>query len=324
MTDGLNAVWSNDRAAHTDTNPKNLELAPPQSITATRLDQLVYSPCYDTNIPGTIMKFIANYIKGRKAYTTYRNHASTQGGVLSSMLFNIYTADLPPPRAGHVLRRWHHHHIYTHTSTSAVKIYIQPYIHKVFSWTKHNNLTLNPDKTTCTLFTPDPAEYKRNLNLKINNTTLPMATHPNLLGLTLDPKLTYSTHIHNISVHAHKPLQIIKALTATAWGKHKETLMTTYKEFMRPALDYATSIWSPLACSTIINKLQVMYNWTLRTDTWCTQDTYNTCMTKHPYFPYTSTCSCTPHNSNKKHNIHHIPYTHIQHTSLLQDKKHYL
>ena len=27
MTDGLNAVWSNDRAAHTDTNPKNLELA---------------------------------------------------------------------------------------------------------------------------------------------------------------------------------------------------------------------------------------------------------------------------------------------------------
>ena len=44
MTDGLNAVWSNERAAHTDTNPKNLELAPPQSITATRLDQLVYSP----------------------------------------------------------------------------------------------------------------------------------------------------------------------------------------------------------------------------------------------------------------------------------------
>ena len=30
----------------TDTNPKNLELAPPQSVTATRLDQLVYSPNY--------------------------------------------------------------------------------------------------------------------------------------------------------------------------------------------------------------------------------------------------------------------------------------
>ena len=38
--------------------------------------------------------------------------------------------------------------------------------HKVFAWTKQNNLTLNPDKTTCTLFTPDPAEYKSNLDLK--------------------------------------------------------------------------------------------------------------------------------------------------------------
>ena len=49
------------------------------------------------------------------------------------------------------------------------------------------------NKTTCTLFTPDPAEYKSNLDLKIN-TALHMATHP---------KLTYSTHIHNISVQAH-------------------------------------------------------------------------------------------------------------------------
>ena len=35
-------------------------------------------------------------------------------------------------------------------------------------------------------------------------------THGNVLDLALDPGLTYSTHIHNISVHEHKPLQIIK------------------------------------------------------------------------------------------------------------------
>ena len=31
-----------------------------------------------TRIPGTIIRFIANYIKGRKAYTTYINHTSSQ------------------------------------------------------------------------------------------------------------------------------------------------------------------------------------------------------------------------------------------------------
>ena len=98
-----------------------------------------------------------------------------------------------------------------------------------------------------------------------------MATHPKVL--TLDPKLTYSTHIHNISVQAHKPLQIIKALTATGWGKQKETLMATCKAVMRPALEYASSVLSPIASSTSINKLQVMQNATLRTAIGCTQDT---------------------------------------------------
>ena len=50
-----------------------------------------------------------------------------------------------------------------------------------------------------------------------------------------------------------------------------------------------------------------MQNAALRTDS---QDahktqTYNTCMTKHSYFPYTSTYRSTRHNTNKKHNIHH-------------------
>ena len=31
-----------------------------------------------TNVPGTIIRFIANYIKGREAYETYRNHTPRQ------------------------------------------------------------------------------------------------------------------------------------------------------------------------------------------------------------------------------------------------------
>ena len=237
-----------------------------------------------TNIPSTIIKFIASYIKGRKAYTTYINHTSKQrqfktgvpqGGVLSPTLFNIYASDLPPPSAPvQVMANADDITITsTHTSKSAAKKYIQPYLHTVLAWTKQNNLLLNPDKTTCTLFTADPAEYTSNLDLTINNKALPMATHPKVLGLTLNPKLTYSTNIHNISVQAHKPLQIIKALTATGWGKQKETLMATYKAVMRPALEYASCVWSPIASSTSINKLQVMQNAALRTATGCTQDT---------------------------------------------------
>ena len=43
-----------------------------------------------TNIPGTIIKFIANYIKGRKDYITYRNHKSSQRTFIHNR-FNVRT-----------------------------------------------------------------------------------------------------------------------------------------------------------------------------------------------------------------------------------------
>ena len=69
---------------------------------------------------------------------------------------------------------------------------------------------------------------------------------------------------------------------------------------MRPALEYASSIWSPLASWTSINKRQVMQNAALRTATGCTQDTnLQHLHDKHSYFPYTSSYSSTHHHTNK-------------------------
>ena len=63
-----------------------------------------------TNIPGTIIKFIANYIKGRKPYTTYRNHTSKQRqfktGVPQVASFHPHYSTFTPQTYHHPVHRF--------------------------------------------------------------------------------------------------------------------------------------------------------------------------------------------------------------------------
>ena len=63
------------------------QMAPPARTITVALDMSSFrhnnmhtlnNKLLQTKIPGTIIKFIASYIKGREAYTTYRNHLSSQ------------------------------------------------------------------------------------------------------------------------------------------------------------------------------------------------------------------------------------------------------
>ena len=98
--------------------------------------------------------------------------------------------------------------------------------------------------------------------------------------------------------------------------------MATYKADMRLALEYASSVWSPIASTTSINKLQVMQNAALRTATGCTQDTnIQHYAYRNTHFPYTSTYSSTPYNTENTTSI--TSPTNTQHTSTLHGSKHH-
>ena len=108
-------------------------MAPPERTIAVALDMskafdtvnthTLIGKLLQTSTPGTILKFVANYIKGRKAYTSFRNHKSIQrqvktgfpqGGVLSPGLgsstvdqvlkYTKYLKHIPSTSTGQVLR----------------------------------------------------------------------------------------------------------------------------------------------------------------------------------------------------------------------------
>ena len=120
-----------------------------------------------TNIPGTLIKFIANCIKGRKAYTTYINHTSSQRQFtrwrpFTNTIQHIHcrhTTTMSPTiqstGSGHGLSP---SHLHTQAGVQLRNTCNHTYSdQKVFAWTKQNNLTLSQYETTSTLCTPDPA-----------------------------------------------------------------------------------------------------------------------------------------------------------------------
>ena len=238
----------------------------------------------NTNTPNLITRFIVNYIRGRKAFTQYKNKNSfkkqfkagvPQGGVLSPTLFNIYMSDLPtPPRDIHVTTYADDITIYSSDKNYTIaQQRLQPYLEDVQTWTKANDLKLNASKTMTTLFTPDPAEYRDELSLQLDNTRLPTIRNPQILGLTFDPKLTFNEHIKTSKDKAEKTINILKAKTSTHWGKNKETLTNTYKTVTGPILEYAGTIYAPIISDKQLTSLQVTQNQGLRIATGCTSDT---------------------------------------------------
>ena len=72
---------------------------------------------------------------------------------------------------------------------------------------------------TCTLLTPDPAEYKTRLNLQqIVSTSVDMHMHPKIFDLPIDPECIYNKHIDNTS--AKSPKHILTVLSSTKMCKH--------------------------------------------------------------------------------------------------------
>ena len=59
----------------------------------------------------------------------------------------------------------------------------------------------------------------------------------------------------------------MKALTGTAWGQQKETLLVTFKALIQFIMTHAAPVWYPNAAS--VRELQVIQNSALRVATGC-------------------------------------------------------
>ena len=132
----------------------------------------------------------------------------------------------------------------------------------VAKWLKANKLTLNVAKTRLVVFgSRVKLQNTPKLNLSINNKPIEQVTGFKYLGLFLDDKLTFNSHVDYIHSKAVKKLGIIRKARNFL---DRSPSIILYKSLVLPHLDYCDIVYCNMSNANL-QKLQVLQNGACRT-----------------------------------------------------------
>ena len=101
---------------------------------------------------------------------------------------------------------------------------------------------LNISYKKCNILHLDNRKNKPNIKVTLGGETIEPASQVKDLGVIMDKELKFNKHISKIVSRAHRIANLIhKCFTS----KDKEVLKLAFTTYVRPLLEYASSIWSP-------------------------------------------------------------------------------
>ena len=131
-------------------------------------------------------------------------------------------------------------------------------------------LSIAPDKCTITLFTPDKARQSRvHPQVFIGGISIPLDKNPRILGVHMDTHFNFGSHATKVAKSCREKLRTLCALSGTGWGSQKEVMLSAFKTYVKPVINYAAAVWVPNASNSSINQLQRIQNSALRIATGC-------------------------------------------------------
>ena len=144
---------------------------------------------------------------------------------------------------------------------------INNYLRDLSIYLKDNSLLISAPKSTVTLFTPDKDQLQMHQDITLEDTQRPLERSPKILGVILDPSISFHNHCNYVSDRIDKINNILKALAGSSWGQDKKTFLMTYNALGKSIANYAAPVWSTNASDTSFKKIQTAQNAALRTAT---------------------------------------------------------
>ena len=221
-------------------------------------------------INGNLLGMIKDFLSERLQRVVINGQTSSweqilagvpQGSILGPLLFLIYINDLPLNIKSNVKIFADDTSLFSkviNPTTSATVL--NKDMEQISTWANQWKMSFNPDITKqavevyfsrkCSLNTPAPILF--------NGSPVSVEPSQKHLGLHLDQKLTFSHHLNEKISKVNKIIGMITRLRSLL---PRSALLTIYKSYARPHLDYSDIIYDNPGNMSFVNKLEsIQYN----------------------------------------------------------------
>ena len=169
-----------------------------------------------------------------------------QGGILSPFLWNLVVDDLLKFSAKEIpgyLQAFADDLVTLAEGSDTGVIWqrTQKTINTIEKWCDIKGLNISALKTKIVMFT-----WNRNWTMRpisVGGNTITLSKTVKFLGVTLDNKLNYNTHIDNVTQKATAALMQCKRAVGPMRGPSPKTCKWIYTTVVRPILSYSVTVW---------------------------------------------------------------------------------
>ena len=236
-TEHLTALY-NDSLSHaltTDIETGFIQRKPPDRTVCVAIDLIaafdtvshdtLISKIAGSSLPPVITRWLSCYPRRRQAATSFRGIKSStrivrtgvsQGSKLSPSLFNYYITNMVCYADN--ITVWA-----SGPKIPQLESMINSYLRDVGIYLKENSHLISAPKSTITLFTQDTYQFQTHPYITLEDTHLPLERSPKILGVIMDPSLSFHKHCNDVTDRIDKRNNKLKALAGSSWGQDKET-----------------------------------------------------------------------------------------------------
>ena len=200
-------------------------------------------------IGNTVLNSLKNFLEGRfqrvgvdDSYSHWEKVRSgvPQGSVLGSILFLVYINDLPEELKVPLSFLLTMPKFYKAVQIDRDAHDLQADLDRMTTWSRKWSLGLNTSK--CKVLHMSRNQVNRlNYNNDCGEPEVSASNSEKDLGVYIDEKLTFETHIGKVINTANK----VTGLIARQFRYLKEVFLNLYKSLVRPHVEYSSVVWCP-------------------------------------------------------------------------------